>query len=1234
MTQEQMLLGRLRSIRRKIQLLFALHGLGRLMIVLPAMILAAVVLDYFLKFPGFIRAAMLVGLVVALLVIIVRHLYRPLSTHFTIEDVAVELEGQFPELDDRLATTVNFLTGTRRGGSGGESETLRQAVIADTLQATGGIRLNRALRPGPLLMIFGLGVLITLAIGSLGLAHPEADIGLTRLLNPFGETQWPKRTFLQVDGFDDQRHSIVRIGDDLEIAVRVVKGAVPKRVFIHFREQGGEFQRELMQPVERSGEDAPLFLRRFTRVRSGFDFYIVGGDDSTRDGGLFTVEAVPAPAIEQVILNITEPRYVQPPQSRTEQGQGRTQLFKGSTVVLDIITNKPLQRDEQGVVASELILKNLARPVVTPAKEDGGLPDIASAEPADERIRLVAVPPDESLPEDAGDDRVLMQSKKLRGCYYRAEFQYDSFGSEPLPFNFDLLCIHGFRNDPVADSEFVPRDDRAPEVSFVQPEQPHMRVTPDSFVDVEILARDDLGLDQQSVELRWRIEPGAGEGSRDLSFVEQTSTVIRGRRRWDLRELTPEVGSVIVYYGVARDHYQWHGRGPHETFGPEYQLEVVSKDALSEALIQEMIAKTRQVSEVIEQQEQVQSQAKNTRAEMEEGKPLSDQQRRQVMNEEVEQQKLRSQAQNLSREFEALRDKFSQHRIEDQAYDHLKRLEKVLDDVSRQSKDPKDSGEMSKATQELRKARESQTSPAEQAAGMDKAIEQQQQAIDKLRDELNKAEQFTEAEKFIQQLMRILRDQHELTEITRALAMRTLGKSPADLTDDERDIQRSIERRQEELSRELAAVVAEMKVAAAKLVESNAAVAAAIQKACDIADNRKPADKMQKAAQNVAQNLTSNAVTLQQGSEEDLIEMISVLADRRGEEIKAQIEALKEIAKELKDVMERQEGHIQDNKDGQQGKEGAKSGKQQASEQSETGEKTGELSEQMKQNDASEAAEAAKAAQQSMSQAASQMSQGQQSQAQESQEEALEQLQDADEKLQQKIDELQQEQQQEKLEKIIDKLARIKNEEVEVNTSTVALDEKVTQNQPWTRRDLGNLVQAQDRQKSALLDTSDILKEVEEDNAKVFSYALRIIADRMDESHQGLMERQTGAITQTAQQRAIAMLSDLVEALEEEKNKDKKKKEDEQQSGGGGGGGGGEGEAKLIPPMAELKMLRIMQTEILQATEKVARDAEEAKTVTAEIEAEARRIGRDQQNVKKLMEELTDPEADQQGVEL
>jgi len=133
----------------------------------------------------------------------------------------------------------------------------------------------------------------------------------------------------------------------------------------------------------------------------------------------------------------------------------------------------------------------------------------------------------------------------------------------------------------------------------------------------------------------------------------------------------------------------------------------------------------------------------------------------------------------------------------------------------------------------------------------------------------------------------------------------------------------------------------------------------------------------------------------------------------------------------------------------------------------------------------------------------------------------------------------------------------------------------------------------------------------------------------MAESDDRLKRKLTDAITQRAQEKAIYVLGQLVDALEEEIADLQKKDEDQQQ----GGGGGQQGQPQLVPTLAELKMLRLMQQDINQDTAKVYENVQETQKVTPEVEAEAKRIGRDQGKIKKLMEGLTDPNAGAQGGE-
>ena len=85
--------------------------------------------------------------------------------------------------------------------------------------------------------------------------------------------------------------------------------------------------------------------------------------------------------------------------------------------------------------------------------------------------------------------------------------------------------------------------------------------------------------------------------------------------------------------------------------------------------------------------------------------------------------------------------------------------------------------------------------------------------------------------------------------------------------------------------------------------------------------------------------------------------------------------------------------------------------------------------------------------------------------------------------------------------------------------------------------------------------------------------------------------------------------------------------------GGQGQGGGQQGPAELVPTLAELKMLRMMQTDIKSATSAVDSARKQDDAPHDELRAEAKRIGRDQEKVKRLMEQLTDPNAGQAGGE-
>ncbi len=1200
MTEEQSLLSQLRSLRRTVRALFALDGLGRLLAAVPPAVLAAIVLDYLIKFPALIRFGLLAGVLSLLIVVAVRHLWRPLRTRISVQDVALELEGRFPELDDRLASTVNFIESPR--GRAGESAELRQAVVADTLRATAGTPFTRALNPRPLVAMFLFGVVVAAGIAALGAWQADAAmIGIERLFNPLSSRQWPRRTWVDVG---PTRRFIIPIGEDFQARVSV-EGVVPDRVNIYYRETGSEAfaPPEIMKPVD-VGEGHAVFVRTFTRVRKSFEYYVTAGDDDTRRGGLVLVDARPRPRAQNVVLQIAPPSYIADGEVAVFEGQGSARALQGSRVLVEVLTNKPIAAESDGTPKAALLFGR--------GEQQRAVP-----------LAFVSSDP---LAGGAAGDEVAAARMAADRRLLRAEFEVD----QTELIGFRMVCMDGFDSEPGDTLTVVAEQDEPPRVRIVEPTQAIMDVTFRSVVPVKAHIQDDCGVTRAA--LGWQRGTSQERGTTGLTVVRPVERGTDARplaltavKRWDLRDIEPElqVGEEIVYRCAAVDNFQWRGQGPHTAQSQEYRLRVVSVESMAEAMRRKLLALGLRVGDLVRRQEDLQAETKDTRSEKPASEPLSQRGREQTMGQEDSQRQLKQQAEEIRDEFDELLSQYRLNRIpQDEAFDHSVETQQALDEVA---KDP-----MPKASQALRQSRDAAATPEQQTDKLDEAIAEQQRVIDRLRDALSRLERFTEAEAIAQKLRQILRQQEKLTERTGDLANQTLGKSQGELTAEERDAQQSLASRQSELAQELNQAVEQMKEAARELQQRNEAVAEALKDVAKDAENRDPVRKMRNASRQIGQNQAAVAGASQASAEEDLRAMIEKLENRRQQELQNRISTLKELQKELQEVRRKEEGHLQENKDAQAGRPNAARPEQQAPKQGQTAQQTGRLSEKMQEAGSQQAAASTQSAQQSMGQAQSGLSQGQSESAQQSQEKAIEQLDQANRELEQDIRESEQALAEEKLEAIKQQLARIKDGEVEVHGATVDLEAKRLA-EKFARSDAERLIFTQDQQRELLSETAGIIRQLEEANVTVFTFVLKIVGDRMDESHQRLRKEQTDPITQSAQQKAIEYLDKLVRALDEEISNRRRRG-----GGRGGSGGGQQGQTQLVPTLAELKMLKMMQQDIRDATTQVndALKSHETPEEQARIKAEAKRIGRDQERVKGLLEKLTDPAAGQQGGEL
>lgn len=1194
MTQEQLLIKQLGRIRARIRALFALNGIGRLLMLLPPAVLAAILLDYLLPghFPAVLRAVLLVGLVVLAAAVVLLHLVRPLRTQIGVDDVALELEGHFPHLDDRLASTVNFIT---EGPRGGESPALRQAVVQDTMYTVRDVKFASALRPWPLVAIFLAGLLIAGGIASLGIANSsEAGIGLERLFNPFSDRQWPQKTHLAVRN----PNSVIPIGEDHDVLVDLDQGSdLPGRVVLHHREVGGDTWETDVMDDRQSPAGEPYFVHTFPRVRGSFEYYVTGGDARQPVEGLYRVDARPRPGVESIVLAITPPAYVVDAETELVPGQGSTPALQGSTIRMDIVTNKPIAADASGKARATLLLGEKNTP-----------------------IAMSFVDPATTLPENPSEALLALEQRKADHAYLRAEFEL----AESANFDFALVCADGFENQRLESRHYLQADpDRPPRVSFQAPDQVMLDVTPRSVVELDVFSEDDWGLTKtafcyQRGEGKDQEKIFQGLTTYDVSRgTEKRPTAVYSRRRWDLGAIEPPLaeGEELLFRAVAVDNFAWRGQDAHTAETQEYRLRVISMKDKKDDLARRLPGLAMRVQDLVEKQERLQTQTKDTRSGKPDNQLLSDKGREQTIEQEGSERELKKTAESLVQDFDAFLDEWRVHRIpQDEAFELGKSIREALDEVS---KDP-----MPKAADELRSSRDAQAKADQQTKGLERAIEEMQKVIDRLRGTLGQLDRFNKAEQLAQEFKSLLGRQQKLTGETKEQAAKTLGKQQSELSGAERDQQDTLQRSEQQLGSETKEAVKKIKEASEELKESDPAVSEALKDAHTEAENRDPAKKMDRAAKDIGENQSSSAKPSQEAAEEDLSKIIEKLQDRKEAEIKDRMKTLEQLKQETAAMKAREQGHLSDNQAAQQKPSDAKKDQQLSKEQEKTQADTQKLSEKMEAAQAGDATQSTQQASQSMGKASQSMGQSQKQEAQKEQEKAIEKLSEAEKQLDDEIQKAKDELAQEQLEKMKEKLARIRDAEVQVNKDTEELETKKQTTGKLERSDRGKLVTNQDKQKELLTETGATIGQLEEAGVKVFTYALMRVADRMAESHERLMASQTDGTTQVAQKQAINILTQLITALEDEIADRKKKKK-----GGGGGQGQGQGKAELVPSLAELKMLRLMQQDVNQATEKVDESAKKTEKMTPETEAETKRLGRDQETLKKLMESLTDPTA-------
>jgi hypothetical protein len=332
---------RLAALRTQIKLWFVLEGLAYVFWAALALALGSFLLDYFFRLQLDQRAFLLVAGGIVLLLVFAQRVIRPLTTPLSDDGLILEVERRHPELAEALISAVQF---KRLGGSVNPhtSRAMIDATIDRGAAAAQAIRFGDVINQSGLgqnfiLLIAALAVIAGLAFG--GTVEPHIAAWFKRNILLQGAT-YPQDTYLEILRAENGRIRIPK-GDDyvLQVAVKPESKVVPERVFVEFDDNRAALAMKRSETTDTNAQ--PVFEVVLANVIQSFKFRVRGGDERTDP---VTVELVDPPALDQLELAVTYPKYAGGHTEKLPAGKGPYFILPGSSLKLTGVGNKPLAK--------------------------------------------------------------------------------------------------------------------------------------------------------------------------------------------------------------------------------------------------------------------------------------------------------------------------------------------------------------------------------------------------------------------------------------------------------------------------------------------------------------------------------------------------------------------------------------------------------------------------------------------------------------------------------------------------------------------------------------------------------------------------------------------------------------------------------------------------------------------------------------------------------------------------
>lgn len=1146
---------RLLGIRRKAWAMLVLRRICLLLACVGAVGLLLGLIDYALRLPVPVRVVLWAGGVGVLAVVIARWVVPAIRFRPSLTEIALRIErsagGRAAGLEGLLASGLE-LSESATGGTIGRGLGRRAAVEA--ARRFHGYRARDLVMAAPAGRGAAVlcGVVVALLLPGL-LAPSLAWTGAQRVLTPWTDAQWPKRT-LVADVTDQGVHPA---GVALPLRAAVMRTNRPEgqtSVVARYRvigedDRAGPTQRALLTgqarrvgvPDPDAGDgDGELYERLIDPVAPGgeevasfeVEYWFETEDDSTRPT---RVRVVTPPEVVSAEARVTPPEYAAASLSEggryvlgaQELGAGMDEravigpVLAGSRIELEISTNKPL--------ANAPILRESTR------HESGGSRD-----------------PSERF--DIADVRFEAVENTNR---WRASWTL----SESVRLPLVLRDEYELTNRDEAIFAFDAVRDRPPQAAVVTPERDEW-VLPSAVIEAAGEGRDDIGLARVSLKRQTARPPGESPGAVPEPMgdpeviVEEAFDAGEGaqprraavRATLDLSTLDVRAGDEVLLTTVARDGFDLDGERHEPVRSSVRRLRVIDEQDFIERIRGELSTLRDAARRLDEAQERARQ-----RVEEEGGTPETSRAQRSIGETLGEQRAL----------VERLQDRVERNRLNDDT------LEGLLDEAGRMLRDASLASDQ--AAGRIDEIDENDPASTREATDQQERV---RDALGRLAEMLDRGEDGWLVRR---DLDRLLRRQRELEERTRQIGEQTLGRDRDQLEPDELAELERLEEAQREASEAASELLADLEDRAQRLRDSDPVQAGGMEDAARRGRREQIEDRMSDAADQLADNRTGTAGEQQSRAAEALEGMMGDLdeAERNRDEVLRRL--LASVIDSLRSLVEQQRRELAALEQATERNDlsGLDDGMARLHrntlgvfDQVETQPRDlGAVARPLRdatdaqgravgllRREAPDAEDVGRAQQRSLALL----------------KEALEEA----ERLEREAAERERDRERaalrEAYQSALDEQRAIRDE------TQPRIDEELTRR---TRIEVRQIGQRQLDLRTSLNDLEGQTEALSE--ARVFELAHRRLDALTGRAAEALDEARVERSVVRAQESAIRLLESLIEALEDPE------RDDEFREGEGGGGGDGQGagaDAPLIPPLAELRLLRAMQQEAYEIT--------------------------------------------------